>query len=328
MHNLKVILLVIGSIVILLYCFLWLMSIQKYPVEYGISFDKNHAIYLGYDWQKVYIAMLDDLKPKYIRLAANWNEVEKIQDNFDITELDWQMNEAVMRGVKVTLVVGQKTPRWPECQIPGWASQLSTLNYKQEALQYVKFVVEKYKNHPALDVWQVENEPFIKFEFGNCAFFDQSLVAEEAALVRSLDSERRTLLTDSGEMGAWFNASRLGDIFGTTLYRTVRTPGGFVWSYNWLPAGMYKLKARLWGKGYNDFFVSELQAEPWFNGADPRQIDVSEQEMTMSLKRLQKNINYASRVGASRVYFWGVEWWYFMKEKNNDAGYWDLIKGL
>ena len=63
--------------------------------------------------------------------------------------------------MKVALVVGQKTPRWPECHIPKWANQLTDNKYQIAVKEYVKYVVEKYKNHPALDIWQVENEPLL-----------------------------------------------------------------------------------------------------------------------------------------------------------------------
>ncbi len=317
-HLLRNIIFIIIACLVVIYALLWLFSIKKYPVEYGISFDKDHAVYLGLDWKRAYLATLDDLKPKYIRLPAKWDEIEKTQGKFGSVELDWQMNEAGKHGVRVALVVGQKTPRWPECHIPKWASQSSMS-------EYIKYVVEKYKNNPALDIWQVENEPFIDFKFGECKNFDEDLVAQEVTLVKLLDNKHKIMLTDSGEMGIGFRASRLSDIFGTTVYRIVKTPGGHIWKYNWLPAGLYKLKARLWGNSYENFFVSELQAEPWFNGAFPGDISISEQEKTMSVEQLQKNINYASRVGASRAYLWGVEWWCWMNERNNDARYWDFV---
>ncbi len=327
-HILRNIIIIFIACIVVIYALLWLFSIKKYSVEYGISFDKDHASYLGLDWKKTYLAVIDDLKPKYIRLSAKWDEIEKARGKFDATELDWQMNEAGKRGVKVALVVGQKTPRWPECHIPKWANQLTDNKYQIAVKEYVKYVVEKYKNHPALDIWQVENEPFIDFKFGECERFDERPVAQMVDLVRSLDNKHKIMLTDSGEMGIGFRASRLSDIFGTTVYRIVKTPGGYIWKYNWLPAGLYKLKARLWGKGYENFYISELQAEPWFNGAHPNDISIAEQEKTLSVEQLQKNINYASRVGASRAYLWGVEWWYWMKEKNGDARYWELIKSL
>jgi hypothetical protein len=171
----------------------------------------------------------------------------------------------------------------------------------------------------------VENEPFIDFEFGKCKNFDENLVSQEVALVRSLDSKHKIMLTDSGEMGFWFGASGLSDILGTTVYRIVKTPGGHVWGYGWLPAGSYKLKARLLGKDYDNFFVSELQAEPWLNGAHPNDLQILEQEKTMSVVRLQNALNYTSHIGASRAYLWGVEWWYWMREKQGDARYWKIV---
>ncbi|MEK7064814.1 MAG: glycoside hydrolase family 2 TIM barrel-domain containing protein, partial [Patescibacteria group bacterium] len=239
-HILRNIIIIFIACIVVIYALLWLFSIKKYSVEYGISFDKDHASYLGLDWKKTYLAVIDDLKPKYIRLSAKWDEIEKARGKFDATELDWQMNEAGKRGVKVALVVGQKTPRWPECHIPKWANQLTDNKYQIAVKEYVKYVVEKYKNHPALDIWQVENEPFIDFKFGECERFDERPVAQMVDLVRSLDNKHKIMLTDSGEMGIGFRASRLSDIFGTTVYRIVKTPGGYIWKYNWLPAGLYK----------------------------------------------------------------------------------------
>ena len=321
MHVLRNIILIIIACVLIIYAVLWLSSIKKYPVEYGISFDRDHASYLGLDWKKTYLAMLDDLKPKYIRLSARWDEIEKVRGKFNTADLDWQMLEAAKHRAKVVMVVGQKTPRWPECHIPEWASHASLE-------EYVKYVVEKYKNHPALDIWQVENEPFIDFKFGECKNFDEGLVAPEVAFVKSLDNKHKIMLTDSGEMGFWRGASRLGDILGTTVYRIVKTPGGHLWSYGWLPAGVYKLKARLLDNSYENFYVSELQAEPWMNGAHPNDVSILEQEKTMSITRLQNALDYTSRIGASRAYLWGVEWWYWMKEKKGDTQYWDLMQNL
>ena len=195
-------------------------------------------------------------------------------------------------------------------------------------LRYVSAVVNRYKDHPALELWQVENEAFINFKFGECEGFDESAVEDELAIVRSLDTNHKIVMTDSGELSTWRKPSQLSDIFGTTLYRIVRTPSGFIWSYDWLPAGFYKLKARLLGLSHQDFFVAELQAEPWFVGGDPTNTPIEEQEKTMNVKRIQKHIDYAERVGSSRAYLWGVEWWYWMKEVGGDDGFWGVVREL
>ncbi len=322
-------LITVGIIILFLgvfYTYLWFASRIKYHVDYGISFNRQHAQFLGLVWEKAYIDMLDELKPRYIRLSATWNEAESEQGKFKSPEIDWQMAEADKRGIKVALVVGQKAPRWPECHVPGWAESLSAEEYKQELLDYIKTIVERYKNNPALEIWQVENEPFIRFRFGNCERFDESLVKEEINLVKSLDQAHKIMITDSGELSTWRKASRAGDIFGTTLYRVVRTPGGHVWTYDWLPAAFYRLKAKFWSLDIKNVFVSELQAEPWFVDSNPNSASIAEQEETMNPERLQKHFDYVSRIGVTRAYLWGAEWWYWMKEKQGDARYWNFVK--
>ncbi len=313
-------------ILILLYVLFWLFSFKKYQVNYGISFNQDHAVDLGLDWKEVYTEMLNDLKPKYIRVAAMWSDVEEVKNQYDFSNVDFMMDEAQKHGAKAVLVVGQKAPRWPECHVPEWLDY-GQEGSKQHLLGYVEKTVERYKNHPALEIWQVENEPFIRFEFGNCENYDEEAIFDEIDLVRSLDSEHKILVTDSGELSTWWRSSKAGDLFGTTMYRVVRTPNGMKVSYAWMPAGFYRLKAALYGRTYNDYFVSELQAEPWFNDSNPTNTSIEEQEKTMDPTRLKKHFKYVEHVGTSRSYLWGVEWWYFMKEVKNDSRYWDIVKG-
>ncbi len=312
--------------VAIFYIYLLFYSQEEYPVEYGISFNKQHAESLGLDWKANYSAMLSDLQPKYLRFSATWKEVSTISDEYNFTDIDWQMNQAAEKGVKVALVIGQKAPRWPECHIPNWSVDLSEEEYKTELLNYIKTTVERYKNHSALDIWQVENEAFIKFRFGDCEHFRKNLVYEEINLVKQIDPDHRIMITDSGELSTWREATKVGDIFGSTLYRVVMTPSGKYWNYDWLPAGFYKLKAQFWGVDLNNFYISELQAEPWFTNSDPNSTDIKEQEESMNIERLKIHLDYVKHIGVSRTYLWGVEWWYWMKEKMGDSSYWDLIK--
>lgn len=308
-----------------LWVIFWMFSHKTYDVDYGISFNQNHATHLGLEWKDVYRSMLEELQPPYVRVAAMWSEVEAEKGKYNFSDIDWMMNMAAKHDAKVVLVVGQKAPRWPECHVPDWIHSYDAPDAKAHLLDYVRETILRYKKHPALELWQVENEAFIRFEFGNCEGFDQEAVYEEIDLVRELDPDRKIVMTDSGELATWRRASKAGDIFGTTLYRIVRTPGGSKFSYDFLPAGFYRLKSAFWNQTHETFFVSELQAEPWFTDSNPLNTSVEEMEETMNPDRLTKHLNYASRVGASRVYLWGVEWWYYMKEKRDDARYWDHI---
>ncbi|PLX28682.1 hypothetical protein C0581_01410 [Candidatus Parcubacteria bacterium] len=317
---------IIISVIAIVYLFLLATSVRKYPVDFGVSFNHHHASSLGLDWKQVYTSMLDELKPEYIRIAAMWSDVEKVEGVYDFSYVDFMMDNARERGTKVTLVLGQKAPRWPECHVPEWVVSLSEKEYEEKLLAYDKAVVERYKNHEALELWQVENEPFIKFRFGECSQFREDLVDEEIDLVHRLDEVHWVMVTDSGELSTWRQASKAGDLFGTTLYRIVRTPKGHIWTYDWLPASFYRLKARLLGIPMEQMYVAELQAEPWFTDSTPDDTPIEEQEKTMNIDRIQKHIDYTERIGVRRTYLWGVEWWYWMREKHDDARYWDIIK--
>lgn len=302
------------------------MSIQTYTVTYGISFNQDHAASLGLDWRETYQAMLDELQPEVIRIAAMWSDVEPARGVYDFSDVDWMMDRAAAADAHVLLVVGQKAPRWPECHVPAWVYDVSEEDRANELLEYVNKVVARYKDHEALEYWQVENEAFIRFEFGECELFREELVSQEVDIVRSLDPDRKIVMTDSGELGLWYQPARMADKFGTTLYRIVLAPNDLAISYWWLPPGFYKAKARLLNVWYDDFMVAELQAEPWFNDADPTETPAAMQEVTMDPVRMQQHVNYAARVGASRAYLWGVEWWYFMKMERGDGRYWEVAK--
>lgn len=313
-------------IFIAVYLFLHLTSLKKYPVKYGLSFNQLHAEYLGLDWRNVYKDMILNLKPKYIRIAAMWSEVEKEKDVYNFANVDWMMDLAKENNVQVTLVIGQKAPRWPECHVPDWTSKISSDDYEKKLLSYLETTVERYKNNPALELWQVENEPFIKFKFGECDSYREDLVEKEVELVRKKDEKHWIMITDSGELSTWLKASKVGDIFGSTLYRIVRNSNGHIWTYDWLPASFYRFKAMVLKIPLERFFIAELQAEPWFTNSDPNLENIKIQEETMNINRLKKHFDYVERIGTNRVYIWGVEWWYWMKEKQNDLRYLDFIK--
>ncbi len=314
------------AVLLCVYGILWIFSYKRHVVEYGISFNQNHAESLGLDWKEVYSAILSELSPPYVRVAAMWSEIEKESGVYDFADVDYLMDEAQAHDARVLLVVGQKAPRWPECHVPEWVKGYSNLDAKDHLEDYVRMVVDRYKSHEALEYWQVENEPFIPFEFGDCSGYQQDAIYDEIDIVRELDPDHKILVTDSGELSTWRLASKAGDLFGHTLYRIVHTPGGRIFSYDWLPPATYRLKGLIWGRGADDTFVSELQAEPWFTDSDPTNTSLDEQKKTMNVDRLKKHFDYVERIGFSRAYLWGAEWWYFMKEKHGESDFWETVR--
>lgn len=321
----KIFLWILISAFLILAVFLFFLNRKTYQVDYGVSFSKVYAESLGLDWKEVYLEMLQDLNPKYVRITAPWNYVEPEKGKFSFSEIDWQMNEALKNGTKVTLVVGQKTPRWPECHTPSWVIEEGIT--KEKVFIYIEEVVKRYKDHPALEIWQVENEPFINFKFGECTNYHSEWVEEEIILVKSLDSAHKIIITDSGELSTWNKSINASDFFGTTIYRVIALKNGKYFSYDWvLPPVFYKFKALFLGRSLDSIYVSELQAEPWFINGNQTSIPLEEQEKSMNIKRLEKNLDFVTHIGVSRAYLWGVEWWYWMKTEKNNSLYWDMVK--
>jgi hypothetical protein len=141
------------------------------------------------------------------------------------------------------------------------------------------------------------------------------------------------MVTDSGELSLWHRAGRLSDGFGTTLYRVVWSPLLGSWSYGFLPPTAYHWKSLLIQKmnpELEEVAISELQAEPWVPERYEHitEMPLEEQLLAWDKARFEEAIGYAQRTGFSRAYLWGVEWWYWMKERHGHGEYWDISKRL
>ena len=190
-------------------------------VVWGVSFSQKQAAALGLDWQAAYSALLDDLGVKKIRIAAHWDLLALRPGEYDFSDLDWQMDEAARAGAKTVLAIGMKTPRWPECHLPEWAKTLDKERQQAAVLALLEAAAVRYRDHPALESWQVENEPL--FPFGECPWRDEKFLQKEIARVKSLDGNKRpVVISDSGEGSWWLNAARAGDIAGVVGLHDVR----------------------------------------------------------------------------------------------------------
>lgn len=329
---LTIILIPLG-IIIIIAIFLAILFIpafnRPHPINFGVTFSQPFAEWLGLDWKKAYLEILDDLGVKDLRLIGYWSEIEKKQGQFDFGDLDWQIEMAKERGVRVILVLGQKVPRWPECHYPGWLDKTDKKNAEEKTLRLIREAVIHYKDQDNIEAWQVENEPLF-FLFGKCPFFpSRGFLKKEIALVRSLDS-RPIMITDSGELSAWFGSAHLGDYLGTTMYRVTWNPliGFFYYDHVLAPA-FYRVKGYINGLSPSRIIISELQAEAWGEQeATLLSLPLAEQKKSMDAERLKKNLDFASRTGFSRAYLWGAEYWYWLKDKKGDASLWQAAKEI
>lgn len=316
--------------VILVLAVIWIILLKqrnKTDVVFGVTFDPEYAAYLGFDSKQAFDTILHDWKFKYIRIGARWDKIEKQPGERDFSEIDWMMEDAAKSGAKVILAIGQKTPRWPECHVPEWAANLSETDYRNKLYDYMTSVVQRYKNNPALEIWQVENEPFLPFG-GACPAFTDSDLANELKLVKLLDPSHPTITTDAGELSLWRQTATKADFFGFSMYRTVWDKNFGYINYDWTyPVLSYT--ARLWlnGRSINTAYVTELQAEPWLPNKTLIEASVSEQFKSLDLARLKSNVEFTSGIGIQRAYLWGAEWWMWMARKG-DNSFVDYIKTL
>lgn len=296
---------------------------------YGVTFSDEYARDLGLDWQQAYLAILDDLKVDHIRLVAYWDEIEATQDNFDYSNLDWQIAEASKRKVQIILAVGRRAPRWPECHDPAWLENLAPTAIQQQQLDFIQRVVNRYKDNPLIAAWQVENEPLFGW-FGECPKPSATFLAQEVDSVR-LNDPRQIVLTDSGELNTWQGAARLSDVLGITMYRIVWNKYLGFWDYWFVPPAVYHFKAELtqwWHPNLKKIIVTELQMEPWTQDKKMTDLTYDEQSRSFNLARFKSNVTYVKKAGFDEVYFWGVEYWYWLASQYGRTELWDQAKTL
>jgi len=300
---------------------------QAKEMTWGVNFSQKHAELLGLDWKSTYSALIDDLGAKNIKLATYWDLIEPEKEKYNFEDLNWQIKQAEEKGVKLLLVIGMKTPRWPECHIPEWAKSLSKEEQQENILKMVEELVLNFKDSSAIEMWQIENEPF--FPFGDCPWVDKDFLKKEIALVKTLDNQHRlVVISDSGEGSFWFASAKLGDVVGTTMYKKVWVQQLGVYFTYPFPPNFYWRKSQIIKTLFDKKVICvELQAEPW----GPKliyDISLSEQQKSMTLQQFQKNIKFAKETGFDTFYLWGGEWWYWMKEKQNQPEIWEEAKKL
>lgn len=320
---------ILGIVVVLTLLLLWL-AYKPAPeqITYGMSFNTMYARELGLDWKETYDAILGELGVRHLRLAAHWPMIEPVADVYNFEELDYQIKQAETVGATVVLAVGRRLPRWPECHIPLWAREQRWDEQKVEIREYITAVVERYKDSPAIVYWQVENEPYLAlFAYEHCGALDEAFLAEEVALVRTLDPNHPILVTDSGNLGTWAGAYRQGDAFGTSVYVYFWNPelGQFK---TILPAWFYRAKESVVALRYGEkpTFLIELSAEPWL--VEPVvDVPLETQFTRMDVDKFNLILDYARDTRYDTQYLWGAEWWYWLKQQDESA-MWERGKQL
>ena len=278
----------------------------------------------------------------YLRLSVEWSQVEPAPGMYDFRLVDALLQEAERDGGRVLLGVGVKGQRHPEFYIPPWVSSGSDLRNREvisddlflhdSALEMVRAVVAHVAASSAVDAWSADNEPYVASLRSEEWTLSREFVAEEVQAIRESDPARRRVSINHAQHfvfdGRWQDALADSDALAASLYpfRNYEVLGHqFVVPILEIGplAPNYAYQARTAHDAGKEYWLTEMQAEPWVDG-DIRLVSPAKPSPNLTLANFRKNIDYARRSGADRVYLWGAEWWLYEKLQFSDSTWWDL----
>ena len=320
---------IVGFLTLLVLTAQWWNPLVFPPVSdpnYGVSFSAKRARELDLEPHAVLTALLDDMGIKNYRLMSYWDESEVTRGQLDFTELDWQISEVGKRGGTVSLSIGLRQPRWPECHQPDWAYSLHGNEWKQALYAYMERVVKRYETNPTVTSWQLENEA-VNSWFGTCDKPDLERIHEEFNLVK-LWSKKPVWMSLSDQHGYPIKTP-VPDRYGYSVYRWVwneKIPP-FKESYMIYPTPIWYHQLRgaiISAYTGKDIFIHELQLEPW-GPIDTKYLSNDEQDKSMSTKQIGESVKFVRMIGKKDIYVWGGEWWYWRRAQG-DASIWNTVQ--
>lgn len=298
------------------------------PYELGTSFIPAYAESLGLSPMQTMDALISNVGVKHFRLVSYWDQLEPSKGSYDFSLLDWQFVKAEQAHATVTLSLGLRQPRWPECHMPKWAQSEPVAVWQPQLENFMSAVVQRYKDSPALKSYQVENEYFLQ-GFGACNNFDRSRLISEYNLVKKLDPNHVAIVARSNNAVGYPAGNPQPDEFGISIYKRVwenRFLHRYVeypfpaWYYGFV-AGFSQLAT---GK---NTIVHELQAETWTpNYQSIQNTSLDEQNKSFNAARFKDRVEYGRATGMREIYLWGSEYWYYRLVKLHDPSLWQVAQ--
>lgn len=294
------------------------------PEKFGVSFSIKQCRDFKIDHLDTLDFLINTVGLRRFRLASYWNEHEQSEGVFDFSKLDDEIELIRKSGGVVTLCLGARQPRWPESHWPTWALQLPSEQRYQSLYRYIETVVKRYKEQHCIVSYQLENEALNR-SFGENGDFNRKRLRHEYDLLKTLDPSRPLIMSTSNTWGIPIRRPR-PNLFGFTFYQVQYEKGAY--SRTRLPVWWWSFRAKIirifTGRSS---FIHELQAEPW----GPKAIwemSTEEQEKSMNIDQLAKNIKLAKQSNLYPIDFWGGEWWYWRHLQNDDSIYKTVVKNL
>ncbi|MBN2015804.1 beta-galactosidase [Candidatus Dojkabacteria bacterium] len=304
-------------------------------MQLGTTFDIDYAKHLGLDWKNSLRQIINfGILP--VRIGIKWSRVEEKKRKYNWKDYDEILNILEHSNTPTILVVGVKSPRWPEFFIPQWLqSDINDSQFKDELFKFISIVVSRYKKIKNIKWFQIENEPFLKMRStnneGRIKRIPNNLLKEEVQFVQSL-TELPIILTaqglpTTGILAEYFKGRNsykrklieLADIVGLHVYpkfeheSLLGKPKTFEASSRaWKYLENLHSKARTRGK---ECFCTELQAEPW----QTKQVSMTDAyaNETCNPNLVNDYIHRLGQIGFKKILVWGTEWHLACKKHGN-----------
>ncbi|HSX32595.1 MAG TPA: beta-galactosidase [Candidatus Saccharimonadales bacterium] len=298
------------------------------PLTLGASFIPAYAESLGLDPKQTMDALIDDVGVKHFRLVSYWDQLEPTPGTYDFSLLDWQFQKAEAAGARITLSLGLRQPRWPECHMPAWAATMQDDEWQPKLNSFIQATVDRYKQSPALDSYQLENEYFLR-GFGICTNFSRERLATEYNLVKQTDNRHKVIISRSNNALGWPVGAPTPDEFGISIYKRV-WDAGLTKRYleypfpAWFYASVAGWQKIVTGK---DMIIHELQAETWppdYQSIQETPLD--EQNKSFNADRFVDRLKFGEATGMREIYLWGAEYWYYRLVKLDDPSLWNVAQ--
>ena len=309
----------------------WYIQSQKsQPLQQGVSFIPDYAAGLGLNPRQTMDALIN-INVRQFRLTSYWSDIEQAPGHYDFSQLDWEFQKAEKAHASVILTVGLRQPRWPECHAPSWVNINQPDSQWQPQLEnYMKAVINRYKDSPSLQSYQLENEYFLK-GFGICpdTTMSRQRLIDEYNLVKRADSTHPVIIGRSNNAIGLPLGQPQPDEFSISVYKRV-WDAAFThryveypypaWYYGFL-AGIQKIVT---GK---NMMIGELQAEAWpSRGQTIQNTSLAEQNKSLNAQRLKDRFGYGRATGMRQMELWGGEYWYYRLVKLHDPSLWNVAK--
>lgn len=329
--------------------FPWQKQIVKRPSKLGTTFSQYQCSYYGFDFKPAFQEVLT-LNFDIVRLCAYWNEIESEKGKYDFSTLDWLIDESKkFPNTKLVLAVGIKTPRWPEFHFPNWAvnefnvewqeneARASQTELQELAIKFIGAVVERYRDNPQVQYFQIENEPLNLIEGISGGYLSKEYVFKAIEKAKELKNENQKILS-SCTVFAWPPHRKddietaeilttISDAIGVNVYNSIGAKEGHYISPTPLFWRKLKKMSTLFKNKDCEPWITESQAEPWEENDWTNNKPVHINKISYPSANPQKAVKLASKLtnlGFETILLWGCEYWYWHKLEGRDE-WWNAI---